>query len=621
MSARIKRLAAAAVSCVALAPFAGAQIANSGPLGGVNPWGVGWIGSTENALPTDFWGDSRKTDLTPLFQSITPDRLSPAELNLLTRVLMSSSKAPEGDSDEMILQRVRLLKILGAEDKVVDLYRRFPNADWARPVAEIEVDQDLTAGDNNRACRQVASVTDVEDFWLKARIACLVIAGQVQDAQLAADLARSDGLDDPWLFSVVFSLGEDSEAHAPAKFDTGVQTAISLQADLLPPINALTTVSPYRAAKIAQRQDVADDLRVMAIQRAAIAGGLSREDERAALVPERSLSEEVDPETGETVIIEDAGMPTPLEHAVDVVAAPEASMVEKAEALVQALAAAQTDPRTFKLHARVLTDELRSIPIEYDTISYAPTFIRALISAGEIRSASSWRAAMDVDQRPQPEPPPPPNTEVEGPVILDPEAALALTDAPDAEGGGPIVLAPEAAVAPTETPDTAPVPEPTPAPDPTPELEEITFSDETKAHLDALFILAGAAKPLNDAQTTAVGLTQGLKKREAERLLYLIGGLGDALPAESRQWLAAERRSNPSSPTPVAEAAMQMQIASDSGAIGEAMMHAIHVLRMDREGQRDAISVARALKVLRQHGQTDIAREAALEAAGVWRLN
>ena len=103
--------------------------------------------------------------------------------------------------------------------------------------------------------------------------------------------------------------------------------------------------------------------------------------------------------------------------------------------------------------------------------------------------------------------------------------------------------------------------------------------------------------------------------------MYLIGGLGDALPAESRQWLAAERRSNPSSPTPVAEAAMQMQIASDSGAIGEAMMHAIHVLRMDREGQRDAISVARALKVLRQHGQTDIAREAALEAAGVWRLN
>ena len=93
MSVRIKFLASAAIAAMSLTLTAQAQISSSGPLGGVNPWGVGWLGSNEHVLPSDFWGDSRKSDLTPLFQSISPDRLSPAELMLLKRVLMSSSKA------------------------------------------------------------------------------------------------------------------------------------------------------------------------------------------------------------------------------------------------------------------------------------------------------------------------------------------------------------------------------------------------------------------------------------------------------------------------------------------------------------------------------------------------
>ncbi len=579
MSVRIKFLASAAIAAMSLTLTAQAQISSSGPLGGVNPWGVGWLGSNEHALPSDFWGDSRKSDLTPLFQSISPDRLSPAELMLLKRVLMSSSKAPEGDSDEMIHQRIRLLNAIGGEDKVLDLYRRFPAAEWARPVDEIEVDQDLTAGENSNACAAVNAATELVDFWLRARIACLVMADDLEGAQLAAELARSSGVDDPWLFSIVDSLQDETDARPPARFDTGIATAISLSAGLVPPVNGFSDVSPYRATIIAQRKDAPDMVRVMATQRAAISGGLTPEAERAALIPRANTSEEES---------EPTGLRTPLQDAVASVANPEIDLAGKAKSVDRALATAEKDPRIFQLHARALNAEISSIPVDYTTIAFAPRFIRAFISNNDLERARKWRAAMDQDLRPAP-PEPTPAPVIDGPTVLDPMA--------------------EAPPEPVATPEPEPTFEP---------LPDITFSDEVTAGLDALLALAGDDSAIRQSRLTASTLAGATKKSDASRLLYLMNGMGLALPAEARQMLADERRSNPRESTPINEAATQMDITASSGAIGEAMMHAIHVLRMDREGQRDAIAVAHALDMLRTNGQADIAREAALEAAGLW---
>ena len=612
--------------------IAAAQISSSGPLADVNPWGVGWIGSRENALPADFWGDSRKQDLTPIFQSMSIDRLSPAELTMLTRVLLSSSKAPEGDSHEMIQQRVRLLKHIGEENKALDLYRRFPNAEWAESVDQIEVDQDLTRGNYARACQSVDAHEELEPYWLRARIVCLIIGEDIEGAELTAEIARSSGLDAPWFYSVISSYSDETDARPPANFDDGVNTALSLQAGLIAPINAFSMISPYRAAIIAQRPDANGSVRSMATMRAAIGGSLSTDAEREALlaplvVEGMSLEEDGMPLPGDASeedmeFFEENNIETPLQRAIRQFADTETSDYEKARLLDLALLSAQKDPRTFELHSRILSAELMALRINYDTITFAPNIVRSFISMGELDKAREWRSAMDEDLRPKPEPvveepvhSTPALDTVDGPMVLDPMLGADPVSSPD------IIEASEQDMAPDESeiiPDELTIAAPEIGPAPEPELPEVVFDNHLKAELDAYLVLAGGISGDRQIQSIASALAASPMQNRASRLLYLMNGLGHAIPADARKTLAAHRRSNPRSASTISEAAMQMRIASDAEAIGEAMMHSIHVLRMDREGQRDAIAVSDALRMLLSIEQDDVARKAALEAAGLW---
>ena len=538
-------------------------ITSTNSLSEINSWGVGWIGSAHGALPTTMWGDAQSSDITPLLTTLDPAQLTPAETGLLSRVLFSSSRKPQGSDDNLVSRRIALIEKVGAEDRALDLYRRFPDASWSRSAEEVEVDQDLTAGENSRACTRVANETSPTGYWLKARVACLVIAGDYEAAGLT--LRASTEETGPWLQAVVNALEDDIAARPPGRYNTGVDTAISIAASLTPALNAMNDVAPLSAARIARRRDAPTLLRVRAANRAAAAGVLDRETERAAMAPASPPNEQ-----------SPNALRTTAQQAVDAFLDPQSHPAQKARLLNQALLEAEGDPRRFGLYARVLSPELKNISQEPVAQMYAQRFLRAAIASDDLATARLVRDTME------PPPPPPPSVAPTSPLTEDglrPAVTIAAPPAPTSNHSG---------------------------------LD--------RAFADAFLALAGDEAAINDIAAIGNALAAGESKRaEIARILYVLDGAGLGLPIKARRQLTLFRKGAKLRHGVAAEAVLQAEFEHDAKTPALAVLHVLRAMKADRNGARDDIAMGRALKLLNAMGQDDIARHASLEIAGLHR--
>ncbi len=563
-------VAASALATTLVIPSAHGQgVTSSGPLGQLNPWGVGWIGAHEGALPATLWDRTEAKDLAPLLQTIQPAALTPMEQDIIRRVVLSGGRAPGGSDTALALQRIRLLESIGAETEALDLQRRFSGQEWARDPAEIETDQDFGSGNTARACGRVDSSSTEDAFWVRSRIACLLIAGDAPAAALTADIARSADIQDPWLFTIAEAANRGEDAMPPARFDSGIATAISLSQKLHPPVNAMDAVSVSRAAEIAKRQDLTPVIRRQAAMKAALHNALSDDLERSLLLQS-----------------DDDSMAGSWRRVVDSVSDPELDLVNKTAPIFQALKNSEGDPRMFALASRILMPEIRSIPVDRDTKRFAARFVRASIAAGDLGLARRWRDAMDISFNTQ-------DAQVAAPAASAFSSASVDTDL--AEMVEPPVIAP-------------------------PQTPEFIFSPAIRAELDVMLAIADEAEALNNL-STALDILSGdgvaLPSKQLHQL-RIVDAMGFDLSAKTRRALSAGlTRSPPQGGTTAAEI-LRMESAARSGALGEAMMRAVRVLRSSRSGEMsDSLSIGRVIAFLNTHGQGDLADQLALEAIGL----
>lgn len=382
----LKATAILTVASLAL-PAATPQV-EVGGLGAVDPFGVGFLEEGERAMPTDMWKASRTEDLLPLMRKVRTRNLTPAERSLLRRVALSPAARPNGeDASEVLAERARILYELGEAEAAADLMARLDENARGIDGDAVSVDLQLALGSERSACARVPSEPGEGAFWARLRAVCAVLNNDQPAAELAVEFAQSAGVNDDWFYKAVLSpaLPEGAD-RPPAKFDTGLNLALSTKLGLEPPDNAITPTRPDLATAMATRQSLPVSVRVLAAGVAAEAGLMDARTHR------RLYSE----------LLKGEGFKPARPIEVAVLAFDEAGTDdgERARKLAMALRSSSANPARFAAASRLFANDLARLPRNRDTVRHALTFAQAELATGNLQRAEAWSRAVRIKDAP-----------------------------------------------------------------------------------------------------------------------------------------------------------------------------------------------------------------------------
>ncbi|MQY41329.1 hypothetical protein GG681_01645 [Epibacterium sp. SM1969] len=151
------------------------------------PAPVGLVSPAATGLPLDLWQGSKARDLTRLIRQVRVDD-SPAMQALLFTLLLSETRAPEGDEDALLLARLDRLMDLGAIDPALALAQQ---ADPSQNAARFQrwFDASLLTGDEDRPCMLAATAPHLAPDY-DVQIFCHGRQGDWSTASLLLDSAR-----------------------------------------------------------------------------------------------------------------------------------------------------------------------------------------------------------------------------------------------------------------------------------------------------------------------------------------------------------------------------------------------------------------------------------------------
>lgn len=615
---------------------ANAQIVASGSLNDVDPWGVGWKNNNTGGLSSSLWSATSADTVNELLGSIEAQALTSAQADLLRAIILSGGKAPSGDITYATSERLRLLRELGENARASNLLQRFPNEEWSEDPHKYEADLDLATGDNKRACAAVELASGEDPFWQTLRATCFALAGNAPAANLAAEMAVSSGEEDPWFFEAVNALAEIQSGNEkvklpPANYSSGAAMALSLAGDFPASPDAATVIPVHYAALLSERPDASDELRMQAMLHAARAGVIDAQTARRAMVTPKPAPVEPDPNlpANQQPPASSDILRNPLERAVDSVTDPDVSMHDKAVKLMAALVSSHGNLEEYSLQASILLPELKSIPQLRETAQLSPAFVEAALAAGDVALAQRWREAMD---NPFDEPPPRPKQEIAGlvqqpqPIQLDPATGKPISSgpvqlAPTPGNAAPTLDAQLQALNATNAPQLAAQdgqPKALEALPPQPRLPAILHSEWDKARFDFLILLASENTRKQQSITVANTLI-GQADRfpiEVNQYLSILSGLGYAIPPEARRVMAEYQQTIPAMDVILAD--YQRNAALNVGAIGEASLRSLLILRDNQPHSGSLIAYANSLNALVKNGLRKNAKAIAYEAIAPW---
>lgn len=377
------RRAACLVAILLALPFiAGAQV-ESDELVALDAWAFSGLDQGEPGLPDGVWPASAAADLLPLMEAVQTSGLTPAETGLLRRAILSPARAPAGDTDGTLLaERARLMFETGETEAAVLFLPQVPALPDGRDPAELAADLQLALGQTAEACAAFSDGTGeaslTAPFWTKLRAVCFALDDNAPAAELAVELAVSQGIDDTWFFNAIFAASGDTSLEPDARFDTGLALALSDKAGLKPSTDTITASRADLAAALAQRDSFPPDLRVQAAGIAAESGLLTADQHREAY---RAL-----------LALEDFTPRTPIEIALAAAWSETETDATRARALAEVLNAATGNLTRFAAVSRLLAPDLAALTPSDDTARAALTFARAGLAAGDPELAATWRA-------------------------------------------------------------------------------------------------------------------------------------------------------------------------------------------------------------------------------------
>ncbi|MDZ4760056.1 MAG: hypothetical protein SGJ21_03170 [Alphaproteobacteria bacterium] len=386
MSARNRLPIYAFLAALCLTSPGWAQV-SSGPLGQVDPWGVGWLGKAEGALPSTFWANTDAATLGPILASLRPETLSPAATLALRRVLLSSAKGPE-DGAELIPERLRLIEQIGETGRSIDLRGRFPKAPWGRTADSLASELELATGRSETACARVADRRADDPVWMPVRALCYAIAGDFNAASMVGEqVVGADGAASPWLVSALETMREPTKTRPAGRYGSPFEVAVSVAAKLSVPANAFLSLPGDVALAVVRHEGATPDQKRAALPAAVETGKANPSDVLAVLgLPVNA------PASGKR-----AAPSSRIDYlALASAAAADENLKPDARGTAFAVALKSGETRTdFRTASLALHAALKALPKSEATLAHSETFARASLVAGDQKLAGEWRALMD----------------------------------------------------------------------------------------------------------------------------------------------------------------------------------------------------------------------------------
>ncbi|MEM9572732.1 MAG: hypothetical protein AAF996_14795 [Pseudomonadota bacterium] len=348
-------------------------------------WGQRYLSSNEAEFATTLWRNSNDEFLLSLLQSVTTTELGPAERLLLRRIILSPATPPQGvHAEDLLAERARLMLDLGEARAAAALVPRLEQAAPGLDAETLAVDLDLASGQEASACNTLNGSVKDGEYWLKLRAVCAVLRDNFSGAQLAIEVAAAQGVDDPWMVEAIFAAAGDTPNPPGARFDSGLNTALSSKAVLDTDRVTLAADRPDLAAAAALRPGVPAELRARFAEIAS-AHDLIHPDDRRSILLDRFEDEDYEPDS-------------PLEQAFATLRDPISTDTARAEGVITVLnSSTENGLNTLRPTAQLFLPDLEALPQSLETAPFALDFARAALAAGDTALARSWLGASEVD--------------------------------------------------------------------------------------------------------------------------------------------------------------------------------------------------------------------------------
>ncbi|MET0181915.1 MAG: hypothetical protein ABW199_03415, partial [Caulobacterales bacterium] len=259
------------------------------PLTQLDGWRVGALSRSQGALPQSLWRSADPVALGAMFDRLPAVFESPAAQALARRALLSGGQAPEGEGVlEAMRKRYSALGRMGfADDLSVISGAAGPSASDPA-IAQYAAQAELARNRRTEACARgrFAQAEEPPAFLLRLRAYCAAAIGERAAADLALELARSAGAEDAWFRTAIAGVGEGApRPRVAAKYDSSLNAAVSLAANLRTPPNPLANSSTLSLGVLARTETTAQPLRAqaaaLAYRRSAIPAAEARQILRA----------------------------------------------------------------------------------------------------------------------------------------------------------------------------------------------------------------------------------------------------------------------------------------------------------------------------------------------------
>ncbi|MEL6723746.1 MAG: hypothetical protein AAFP81_09955 [Pseudomonadota bacterium] len=370
---------------------ASAQI-ESDSMGDLSAWGQRYLSSEEPEFPISLWRNSSDEVLLSLLQSVQTADLGPAERRLLRRIVLSPATRPRGELAEALLaERARLMLELGEARAAAALAPQLKQDARGLDAETLAVDLDLASGQEASACAELNGEFKQGDYWLKLRAVCAVLRDNYSGAQLAIEFAERQGVDDEWLIEAIFAAAGDAPNPPGARFDSGLNIALSSKAAFDTTDVTLAEGRPDLAAAAARRPGVPDELRVRLAEIASELDLITAEDRRDILFARLS---------GEDYIAA-----SEIEQALQDLTDPLVADEVRSERLATVLQEASREGLTrYRNTARLFLPDIQDLTQSPVTATYAMDFAKAAMMAGDRETALSWLETFSFEGMAQPDP-------------------------------------------------------------------------------------------------------------------------------------------------------------------------------------------------------------------------
>ncbi len=358
------------------------------PMAAINADAAGTLDPDHGGFGANMWNGTRRGIVETLLGQLPTSSSSATVRDLMRRLLLTRAAPPQGPASKSLIGlRVQALAAMGDAEDVDALMNAAGGRADSPELAHARVDLLFLENDNAKVCPIVAAQADSDDiYWRKALIFCQALAGDIDRAQLSAQLLSEQGDKDTLFYDLLAALTGPFKP----KFEAGtklqpIHFAMARAAKVTLPPELLTSDNPAILRTVATSPTVDIGVRLEAAEKAESMGALDTK-----VLREIYSSVQLSKEQLEKPLSAAQSDKSAMSRAILYRRASQEKVATAMAGVIQiALATAQNSGR-YQSQARVYRDLIKSLPPSGDLVWFAPDAVRALLASNEDQLAETW---------------------------------------------------------------------------------------------------------------------------------------------------------------------------------------------------------------------------------------